>query len=79
MKMIKPTNKQVEAVKEWLIGSKGSIFGIVYRDMLKDKLEPFGKDINMFFKRAEKLRDKVTKNPKVKKLYDDVNNLNEGE
>lgn len=75
----KQSDKQVEAMKSWLIDSKGSIFGIVYRSMLKDNKEPFGKDIDELFSKAEKMRDAVCKNPIAKTLYRDAVNLRETE
>jgi len=70
--MNKYPEDQVEALKKWLVGGKKSIFGIVYRDMLSCRQEPFGKDMDLFFSRAEKLRDKITKNPIIKKLHGEI-------
>jgi hypothetical protein len=75
----KYSDEQIEGMKNWLIDSKGSIFGIVYRAMLKQNKEPFGKDIDELFSKAEKMRDAVCKNPIAKTLYRDAVNLRETE
>ena len=77
--MEKYTDKQIEGVRDWLIHSKGSIFGIIYKDMIKNNKDPYGKDIDELFSRAEGLRDATTKNSIIKTLYKDVINLQERE
>ena len=72
----KYSNEEVEGMKQWLLGYKGSIFSIVHRYMVKYRKEPFGKDLDEFFDRAEQLRNAVcdNPNPKVRQLYKDVIN-----
>lgn len=52
------------------------VFGIVYREMIKYRKEPFGKDIDEFFNKVEKLKNGILDNPspKVKQLYKDLIN-----
>lgn len=38
--MEKHTIKQRDKKKDWLLNFKGSIFGIVYRDMIKNNKKP---------------------------------------
>lgn len=74
--MNKYTTEQVKKFKSDLINgrdrNKKGLFGIIYRDMLKYQLDPFGKDIDLFFQRVEILRDRLTKNPLIKKLHEEI-------
>lgn len=68
---MKKYNKQ-EIKKVRYFMSHSGIFGIVYKDMVKFNQDPFGKDIDKYFKNIEIMRDRICKNPITHKLYKDI-------
>lgn len=72
----KHTNKEIKEMQNWLkkLFSNKSMWGIIYNDMKLNRKDPFGKDIDLFFNKLEKMRDVTNKNPIIQKLYKDVVN-----
>ena len=59
-----------EEIKIFRYGmSHAGMFGIVYKEMAKNKKEPFGKDIDEYFNNIEIMRKSICKSPRVKRLY----------
>ena len=80
--MEKYTKKQIKDEQYWWIKKvfgRKSMWGIIFRDMVSHRKDPFGKDIDLFFKKLEKIRDTTTKNPITKRLYKDIFNFYEDE
>lgn len=69
------TEKEIKKFKYFMRHT--GIFGIVYRDMVRFNKDPFGKDINEYFKSIEKMRDTICKNPIARKLYKNIYNSQE--
>jgi len=70
-------------MQNWLkftLFGETSAWGIVYRDMYYRKMDIFKKnakeeDVDLFFKKIQRVGEAINKNPKIRKMYKDIHKL----
>lgn len=70
--MKKYTEKEIEEMRNWLLNklfNQRSIWETVRKNMIKNGLDPFGKDIDLFFKKIRKMAENISENPDLLAIY----------